>query len=73
MLEAISIAEDISGQKLEYSYEDTNRMGDHMWYVSDVSKFQDHYPDWKLTKNVNDIISEIYEANVERWQEVAVR
>ena len=73
MLEAISIAEEISGQQLEYSYEDTNRMGDHMWYVSDVSKFQDHYPNWKLTKNVNDIISEIYEANVERWQEVAVR
>ncbi len=73
MLEAIQIAEQVSGQQLEYTYQDSNRMGDHIWYVSDVSKFQRHYPDWKLTKNLTDIISEIYEANVERWQEVAVK
>jgi len=73
MLEAIQIAEEISGQKLEYTYEDTNRTGDHMWYVSDVSKFQSHYPGWRLTYNAKDIITEIYEANAERWQEVVAK
>lgn len=72
MLEAIQISQEVSGKQLDYSYEETNRTGDHIWYVSDVSKFQDHYPNWKLTKNVNDIITEIYEANVERWQEIEV-
>ncbi len=71
MLEAIKISEDLSGNKLDYSYSDTNRAGDHIWYVSDVSRFQQHYPNWKLTKNINDICREIYEANVERWLEKA--
>ena len=69
MLEAIQMCEEISGKKLSYTYEDDNRMGDHIWYVSDVSKFQGHYPDWKLTKDVKTILTEIYEFNTERWQE----
>lgn len=69
MREAISMCEAIAGRPLEHSYEEANRTGDHIWYVSDVSKFQSHYPDWKLTKNVHDILSEIYEANRERWSE----
>lgn len=73
MREAIEITQQISGQQFDYEYADANRQGDHIWYVSDVSKFQDHYPDWRLTRNITDIIREIYEANVERWQELAVR
>ncbi len=71
MREAIDLCEEIAGRPLERTYEETNRMGDHIWYVSDVSKFQSHYPDWKLTKNVSDILSEIYEANRERWPEAS--
>ena len=67
MREAIGMCEEIAGRPLERSYEDTNRVGDHIWYVSDVSKFQSHFPKWKLTKNVHDILSEINEANRERW------
>lgn len=69
MLEAIEICERIADRKLDYTYVDTNRMGDHMWYVSDVSKFQSHYPEWKLTKNIETILGEIYEYNTTRWQE----
>jgi len=72
MLEAIQMCEEISGKKLSYTYEEDNRMGDHIWYVSDVSKFQEHYPDWKLTKNVKTILTEIFEFNTERWQEPVV-
>ncbi len=73
MLEAIKMCEEISGRKLEYTYKDDNRMGDHIWYVSDVSKFQNHYPDWKLTKDVKTILTEIYEHNTSRWQEDEVK
>ena len=68
MLEAIKICEEISGRELTYSYADDNRMGDHIWYVSDVSKFHNHYPQWTLTLNVTDILTQIYEHNVDRWQ-----
>lgn len=68
MLEAIQICESVSGQKLDYSYQETNRTGDHIWYVSDVSKFSQHYPQWCLTKNIHDILGEIYHANTSRWE-----
>ncbi len=73
MLEAIEIAEEVSGRDLGWTYEESNRVGDHIWYVSDVSKFASHYPGWRLTRNVHDIISEIHDANVERWQGELVR
>jgi CDP-paratose 2-epimerase len=68
MLEAIEIAGKVAGRELRYSYKDANRAGDHIWYVSDVSKFERHYPGWRLTRNIHDIITEIHDANVERWQ-----
>ena len=48
MLEAISLCEEISGRKLTWHYEETNRIGDHIWWISDVRKFQSHYPEWKF-------------------------
>ncbi len=68
MLEAIDICQQISGSELKFSYRDENRIGDHLWYISDLTKFQDHYPQWQLTYNVTDICREIYEANVDRWR-----
>ena len=59
MLEAIKIAESIIGKKLKYTYTDRNRSGDHIWYISDVSKFQSHYPQWQYKYNLNNIIEEI--------------
>lgn len=68
MLEAIALCEEISGCKMKTVYVDNNRTGDHVWWVSDVSKFASHYPDWKLTRNVKDILTEIYDYNRSRWQ-----
>ncbi len=59
MLEAINIAESIIGKKLKYTYTDRNRSGDHIWYISDVNKFQSHYPQWQYKYNLNNIIEEI--------------
>ena len=64
MLEAIDIGELLSGNKLDYTYLEDNRIGDHIWYISDVSKFQSHYPDWKYQYDQQGILEEIYKALV---------
>jgi CDP-paratose 2-epimerase len=71
MLEAIRMCEEIVGREMNYSLSDDHRQGDHMWYVSDLSKFKDHYPDWDITYDVPQILREIYEFNAERWTETA--
>jgi CDP-paratose 2-epimerase len=63
MLEAIQLCEDLAGKKLNYSYSEDNRIGDHIWYISDVNKFQSHYPGWQYQYNLKDILAEMYTAN----------
>ena len=60
MLEAIVACEKIAGKKMKWSYSETNRIGDHIWYISDVSKFKRHYPDWDFTYNMGDMLEQIY-------------
>jgi CDP-paratose 2-epimerase len=61
MLEAIGLCEEICGNTLAWSYTETNRIGDHIWWISDVSKFQAHYPDWSHTYSVRHILQEIHD------------
>lgn len=60
MLEAIELCEEISGNKLAWSYAETNRIGDHIWYISDLSKFKKHYPSWDWSYNLRDTLIEMY-------------
>lgn len=62
MLEAIALCEELSGRKLEWSYVEENRIGDHIWWVSDVTRFRTHYPNWKYRYDIRGILREIYEA-----------
>lgn len=68
MLEAIQMCENITGNKLQYTIDKDSRPGDHIWYVSDLSKFKSHYPRWSIKNNVEDILREIYKKNKERWE-----
>jgi CDP-paratose 2-epimerase len=61
VLEAVEMCEKITGKKMKIAFNDTPRIGDHKWYISDVSKFKFHYPNWKYTYNIQQIIKEIYE------------
>lgn len=61
MLEAIAMCEEISGKKLNYEYVEQNRAGDHIWWVSSVAKFKQHYPEWEFSYNVRAILQEIYD------------
>jgi CDP-paratose 2-epimerase len=67
VLEAIEISERIAGLELEWSLNDDNRIGDHIWWVGDNGKFETHYPKWQIEYNVERILKEIYEYNAERW------
>ncbi|HLZ12607.1 MAG TPA: NAD-dependent epimerase/dehydratase family protein [Candidatus Acidoferrum sp.] len=66
MLEAISKIEQLTEKKLDWSYVDENRKGDHICYISDLRKFQSHYPNWQLTKSLDDILEEIAAAESSR-------
>jgi CDP-paratose 2-epimerase len=68
MLEAIEICEQISERPFNSRYVEENRRGDHIWWISDLSRFQEHYPEWKLQHNVPQILAEIFEFNKERWR-----
>lgn len=59
ILEAIEKIEHILETKAIYEYKDDNRIGDHMWYISDLTKFKTHYPQWNLTYTIDDILREI--------------
>jgi len=67
VLEAIDLAEETAGRRLEWSYSHRNRTGDHIWWIGDNGKFQEHYPGWDLEYDVPRILREIHEANRERW------
>jgi CDP-paratose 2-epimerase len=69
MLEAISLCERITGMPLRWKYVEENRRGDHIWWISDVSHFQEQYPSWKPQYDVPLILQEIYECNCERWRD----
>lgn len=59
MLEAIEKIEKLLGKKANYELSKENRIGDHIWYISDVSKFQTHYPNWKFEYDSDAILEEM--------------
>jgi len=64
MIEAIEICEKITGSKINYSYKETSRIGDHIWWISDISKFKNHYPKWEYKYNLEDILNQIYKSQI---------
>jgi CDP-paratose 2-epimerase len=64
ILEAIDLCQEISGKKLTWNYEETNRIGDHIWWISDVRAFQKDYPNWKFRYGLREILEEIHAAVV---------
>jgi len=65
IFEAFDIVASITNKKMNYEYFDQNRSGDHMCYISDLSKMKEHYPNWDITKSLHTIFEEI----VASWKE----
>jgi len=59
LLECVDLIERLSGKKPKMSYDETNRIGDHICYYSDLRKFKSHYPDWRLTYDLEQITESI--------------
>jgi CDP-paratose 2-epimerase len=71
MLEAIDACERIAGRELQWQLVDRTRIGDHRWWISDLTEFAADYPEWSLSYDVEAILREIYDANVDRWTVVS--
>jgi CDP-paratose 2-epimerase len=66
ILEAFQAVSQISGKPMQYEYVDTHRNGDHICYISDLTKMRSHYPQWSITKDLSTTLTEIHDAWVRR-------
>jgi len=62
MLEAITKFEQELGKKLSFSLEEDNRVGDHICYISDLSKIKRDYPSWKIKHDIDSVVTQIARA-----------
>ena len=62
MLEAIEKCQRLTGRELQWSYNEANRAGDHIWWISDIRRFQAHYPEWSMRYDIDAILCEIFAA-----------
>lgn len=69
VLEAIQIIEEMSGLKIHWAYKDEPRRGDHIVYITNMNKFKSHYPNWEITRSLEDILKEMIEAEMRRQKE----
>lgn len=65
MQEAIRLTEELAHHSLNHSYDTANRIGDHIWWVSDLSKFRSRYPTWNVTHDIESTLAEMVEQ--QRW------
>jgi CDP-paratose 2-epimerase len=66
MMESIEICQEVAGRELNHTYKEDNRTGDHIWWISDTSKFRAHYPEWKQKYDVRAILQQIFENSRDR-------
>ena len=62
IIEAFSAVERFTRKRQKYTYVDSNRIGDHICYYSDLRKAHAHYPKWDITQSLEQTIGQIVEA-----------
>jgi len=67
MREAVAACERIVGRRLNWELSPQARVGDHRWWISDLSEFGVDYPAWRVRYDTEALIRKIHEANAERW------
>ena len=70
ILEAFQRISTLTGNAMQYEYVNNSREGDHICYISDISKIRRHFPEWKMTKSLDDIFVEIYTALSKRTRAI---
>jgi CDP-paratose 2-epimerase len=66
MLEAIDLIDELGGGRVHYTLSDQARSGDHIWWISDVRRFQRDYPQWRYTLDLRATLAEMIDATRER-------
>jgi len=69
VLECIALIEKLSGYRVQYTYQEQNRIGDHICYISDLRKLHSHFPAWRITRSLTSIIEEMVQAEILRQKE----
>ena len=69
MLEAIAIAEGLTGRPMHITYRNESRIGDHVWWISDVSRFLGLYPEWSYRYNIHSLMADIHEGVAARFRQ----
>jgi CDP-paratose 2-epimerase len=64
ILELFAMIEEATGKRVSWRYDETNREGDHICYITDMAKFRSHYPGWNLTRRLEDIVQEMIRRDV---------
>jgi CDP-paratose 2-epimerase len=59
ILEAFEMVEQLTGEKMHYEYMEKNREGDHICYISDLTKMRTHYPEWDISISLPKIFEDI--------------
>jgi CDP-paratose 2-epimerase len=67
VLEAIDLVQEVTGEEMTTGYTDSNRVGDHIWWISDNGRFASHYPEWRQAYDVRAIAQELHDRNREHW------
>ncbi|MGJ3252738.1 MAG: NAD-dependent epimerase/dehydratase family protein [Elainellaceae cyanobacterium] len=70
ILEAFDLVGELVGREINWTYVDQNRIGDHICYISDLTKMKSHFPDWDITRSLTDILKEMVEAEQARFASV---
>jgi CDP-paratose 2-epimerase len=68
MQEAIAMAESLTNRPMEVTYAPENRIGDHIWWISDTSKFQALYPDWHYRYDIAALMADIHQGLTARLE-----
>ena len=69
VLEAIELCERLSGRPFNWTYSEENRIGDHIWWVSDVRRFRAHYPEWNYRYDLKTLLAEIIDGAENRFEQ----
>jgi CDP-paratose 2-epimerase len=64
VLEAIKLCEEITEKKLKWTHVEENRIGDHIWYISNLEKIESHFPDWKQEYDLQRLLEEMYKSYI---------
>ena len=69
VLEAIGLCEEITGNRMNVTYSEDNRIGDQVWWITDCSRFINDYPEWGWEYNLQDMLAQVLTAMVQEAQD----